>query len=336
VKKRRIDIALVERGFFESREKAQRALMAGEVFVGTTRINKGAHLLSPDEEAKIALAAKDHAVSRAYYKLKNAFDVFGLSAQNRIAIDIGASTGGFTQYLLEQGAHTVYAVDCGTNQLAYVLRQDVRVIVMEKTNARYITRKDIEKAFARKVHSFGEAQRAADVFATAADSSWGCARTDTTPGTVVSLEAGAPPAATPGVCMPDLSVMDVSFISSTLILPQIIREFPLHEIALLIKPQFEAGRSDVPKGGIVRDASVHRDVLRRIAAFARELNFPVCALTHSPLKGSDGNIEFLALLRRNGEVLSSRIRDSELYMPGDEAGSSARIDRAVAEAHGSL
>ena len=302
MKKRRIDIALVERGFFETREKARRAIMAGEVFVGTARIAKGSHLLAPGEEAEISLAARDHAVSRAYYKLKKAFETFGLSAQNRIAIDVGASTGGFTQYLLEQGARLVYAVDCGTNQLAYSLRQDARVVVMEKTNARYVARGDLLKARVRSGRLAGDSVQGGGQLAEDSSSETAVTVEYRSGEMCAECARGGQADAVLLEPMPDLGVMDVSFISAALILPQLVREFPLREIVLLVKPQFEAGRNEVSRGGIVREATVHRAVLRRIADAAEEIGFPVCALTHSPIKGSDGNIEFLALLRKNGHT----------------------------------
>jgi len=285
VKRRRIDRVLVERGFCETREKARRALMAGEVFVGTERVLKGSRLVSPDEEGVIALAKKDHAVSRAYYKLEKAFEVFSLSAEGRAALDVGSSTGGFTQSLLEHGARLVYAVDCGTNQLAYSLRRDPRVVVMEKTNARFLTRTDTERAYRSPPRGGAQSQ------------------------------SGEIP-------LPDLAVMDVSFISSALILPQLVREFPLRDIVLLVKPQFEAGREEVGSGGIVRDASVHSAVLRRVALLAAELEYSVSGLSYSPLRGSEGNIEFLALLR------------SLAHSPA--GADDTAIERIVREAHENL
>jgi len=273
VKKRRIDIVLVERGFFETREQAQRALLAGEVLVGTRRVTKRAELLSASDEEAIVLARRDHAVSRGYYKLQKAFEAFSLLADGRTALDVGSSTGGFTQYLLERGARLVYAVDCGTNQLVYALRRDARVIALEKTNARFLARQDLERAWRERLG---------------------------TPASARDPQSSEPGALDePPIPLPDLAVMDVSFISAALILPRLVREFPLRDIVLLVKPQFEAGREDVAKGGIVREASVHRRVLADIAASARELDFPVCALTYSPIRGAEGNIEFLALLRKN-------------------------------------
>jgi 23S rRNA (cytidine1920-2'-O)/16S rRNA (cytidine1409-2'-O)-methyltransferase len=294
VGKRRIDVVLVERGFFETREQAQRALLAGEVLVGTRRVTKRAELLSADDEDAIVIAGRDHAVSRGYYKLQKAFLDFALEADGRAALDVGASTGGFTQYLLERGAHPVYAVDCGTNQLVYSLRRDARVIVLEKTNARFLTYDALARAWnedlrAAKGALGGEICGTRDI----GDSS--TSRRETSP-------ASNGETIEPQIPLPDLAVMDVSFISATLILPQLVREFPLREIALLVKPQFEAGREDVAKGGIVREASVHRRVLARIAAFARELDFPVRALTYSPIRGAEGNIEFLSLLCRNSPL----------------------------------
>jgi 23S rRNA (cytidine1920-2'-O)/16S rRNA (cytidine1409-2'-O)-methyltransferase len=302
VGKRRIDIVLVERGFFETREKAQRALMAGEVFVGTRRIAKAAQTLSPDEEDAIVLAQKDHAVSRAYYKLKKAFEVFSLSAENRAVIDVGSSTGGFTQYLLERGARLVYAVDCGTNQLVYSLRRDSRVIVMEKTNARFLKRSDLENAYTKTLPR--EEHRAAH------------------------CGVGPPPPP-----LPDLAVIDVSFISSTLILPQLVRELSLQEIVLLVKPQFEASRKETRHSGVVRGPLVHAAVLRRIAAHAGELSYPLAALDFSPVKGSEGNIEFLALLKKAGDASVISEADSLCALTKCSA---SLVERVVDAAHACL
>jgi 23S rRNA (cytidine1920-2'-O)/16S rRNA (cytidine1409-2'-O)-methyltransferase len=288
VKKRRIDIVLVERGFFETREQAQRALLAGEVLVGTRRVTKRAELLSASDEDAIVLARREHAVSRGYYKLQKAFEAFSLSVGGRTALDVGSSTGGFTQYLLERGARLVYAVDCGTNQLVYALRRNARVIALEKTNARFLKQQDLARAWQERLRTASPTQIE-----------------EPAPNSEAAL-TGEPaqnhePDALgePHIQLPDLAVMDVSFISAALILPQLIREFPLRDIVLLVKPQFEAGREEVAKGGIVREASVHRRVLADIAASARELDFPVRALTYSPIRGAEGNIEFLALLRKN-------------------------------------
>jgi 23S rRNA (cytidine1920-2'-O)/16S rRNA (cytidine1409-2'-O)-methyltransferase len=285
--KRRIDTILVERGLYETREQAQRAILAGEVLVGTRRVAKCAEMLAAADENEIVVRARDHAVSRGYYKLQKAFEVFALSADGRTALDVGSSTGGFTQFLLEHGARLVYAVDCGTNQLAYSLRRDARVLALEKTNARYLTQDMLARAY--QAH----ARKAADCD-----------------------PDGEPP-------VPDLAVMDVSFISATLILPQLAREFPLAEIVLLIKPQFEAGRQDIAKGGIVRTPLVHERVIARVESCARDIGFPMCALTYSPIQGSEGNIEFLAFLRKNISVPEMRMHVVD----------EAAIRRVVAEAH---
>lgn len=237
--KKRIDVVLVERGFFETREKARRAVMAGVVFLGTERVAKPSQTVAEGREEAIVVKARDHAVSRAYYKLKKAFDLFGVDAADRIAIDVGSSTGGFSQLLLERGCRKVYAVDCGTNQLHYSLRSDPRIEVMEKTNARFL-----------------EAERF----------------------------AAAPP---------DLAVMDVSFISSTLLLPVIVKTLGVRDVVVLVKPQFEAGRGEVGDGGIVRDPAVQAGVIGRVADCLSGLGLVATGLTFSPVTGGDGNIEFL-------------------------------------------
>lgn len=248
---RRIDLALVELGYFLTREKAQRAIMAGLVYLDTELITKAARLIKPADEPLIRVRQKDHAVSRAYYKLQKALDCFAVEVDSRPLLDVGSSTGGFTQLVLERGADYVWAVDCGTNQLAWSLRSDPRVIVMEKTNARYLTRSALVEAFSEQV--------------------------------------GFEP-----VRVPNLAVMDVSFISLGLLLPVLVRELGISELVTLIKPQFEAGRDEVGAGGIVRKSETHRSVLKRVIAGAADLGLGLAGLTWSPLTGSEGNIEFLA------------------------------------------
>ncbi len=248
---RRIDTLLVELGHCPTREKAQRAIMAGSVFIGTDRVKKASQTVPDDRVSQVRVETRDHAVSRAYYKLQKAFDHFGVQPAGRPAIDVGASTGGFTQLLLERDAKPVWAVDCGNNQLEWSLRSDSRVIVMEKTNARHLVKADLER----------EALRAGN-----------------------------------GPILPDLAVMDVSFISVRLILPVLVNEINIPEYVILVKPQFEAGRSEVGQGGIVRDPAIHSAVLERVTDAALDLGLGVTGLTWSPITGGDGNIEFLAHL----------------------------------------
>lgn len=236
--KDRIDRLLTEHGYFSTREKARRAVMAGEVYLGTALIRKPSEALEADRMGEIVVKTRDHAVSRAYYKLKKAAECFSLQIAGRICIDIGSSTGGFTQFLLEQDAEKVYAVDSGTNQLVYALRKDPRVVVMEQTNARYLDPSVFDP-------------------------------------------------------VPELAVMDVSFISVTKILPVLCDILRIAEMAVLIKPQFEAGRDSIGKGGIVRDPAVHRAVLQQVLGSATGHGLQCAGLIPSPIRGTGGNIEYL-------------------------------------------
>lgn len=243
-KKVRLDVLLVERGLCETREKAKRTVMAGLVYSETERLDKPGVKVSED----IPLAVKGQVmpyVGRGGLKLEKALTYFDIDLTNRIMLDIGSSTGGFTDCALMNGAKLSYALDVGYNQLAWKLRNDPRVVVMERTNFRHAT---------------------PDLF-----------------------KEG----------LPDFTTIDVSFISLKLIIP------PLKDILLmqgeavvLIKPQFEAGKHQVGKKGIVRDASVHQDVLERTLLFMMAEGFTVCDLTFSPITGGDGNIEFLAHIKR--------------------------------------
>jgi 23S rRNA (cytidine1920-2'-O)/16S rRNA (cytidine1409-2'-O)-methyltransferase len=238
--KQRIDILLAERKLSNSRTEAQRLVMAGQVTVDGRLVTKpGTRVQS---EAQIKIAERMPYVSRGGLKLEAALDAFEIPIEGRIAADVGASTGGFTDCLLQRGAQRVYAIDAGYGQLDWSLRQDERVVVMERTNARY-------------------------------------------------LEALPEPI--------QVATADVSFISLTLILPR-IRDWLASEewIIVLIKPQFEAGRKHIRKGGVVRDPDVHRQVLRRILTWAAENGLPPEGLIRSPVKGPAGNVEFLALLHK--------------------------------------
>lgn len=234
----RLDVLLVERGLVESRSLAQRLIMAGEVTVAGRLVDKpGTRVLA---EAEIVLKAKPRFVSRGGEKLLAALEAFPVLVSGAICADVGASTGGFTDCLLQHGAARVYALDVGYGQLAYPLRQDERVVVMERTNARYV-------------------EALAD------------------PVSVVTLDA--------------------SFISLRLLLP-VVRGWltPQATVIPLIKPQFEAGKRDVGKGGVVRDEAVHRRVLQEVLTAAAQAGYQVRGLIQSPLKGPSGNIEFLAWL----------------------------------------
>ncbi|WML40491.1 TlyA family RNA methyltransferase [Neobacillus sp. OS1-2] len=252
--KERVDVLLVERGLIETREKAKRAIMAGLVYTNEERLDK------PGEKVKIdiPLTIKGKMlpyVSRGGLKLEKAIKVFDVNVQNKILLDIGASTGGFTDCALQNGAKMSYALDVGYNQLAWKLRQDERVVVMERTNFRYVTPADLN----------GE--------------------------------------------MPNFASIDVSFISLTLILPVLkTLLIPGSDIIALIKPQFEAGRDQVGKKGIVRDEKVHLQVIEKIIHFSVEQGFTVTNLSYSPITGGDGNIEYLLHLKWRGEESAGQIQ----------------------------
>ncbi|GLB58135.1 TlyA family RNA methyltransferase [Cytobacillus sp. NCCP-133] len=245
-KKERLDVLLVERGLAETREKAKRAVMAGLVFSNESRLDKPGEKVSID----IPLILKGKVmpyVSRGGLKLEKALKVFDLNVEGKLLLDIGSSTGGFTDCALQNGAKMSYALDVGYNQLAWKLRQDERVIVMERTNFRYVTPSD--------------------------------------------LQAG----------MPDFASIDVSFISLKLILP-VLKTLLVSgsDVVALVKPQFEAGREQVGKKGIVRDSKVHEAVLDKIIEFSLTLGFDVNNVSYSPITGGDGNIEFLLHLNWSG------------------------------------
>lgn len=239
--KERLDILLVERGLAGSRERAKRMIMAGEVLVDGQKIDKAGTTVKP--EAEIRLLGHDIPyVSRGGLKLEKAMKEFGVRLQDKVAADIGASTGGFTDCMLQNGAKKVFAIDVGYGQLAWSIRQDPRVVCMERTNIRYVTPEQLGEPL-------------------------------------------------------DLSVVDVSFISLRIVLPAIRALLkPTGQILCLIKPQFEAGREKVGKKGVVRDPAVHEEVLQNFLALAAELELTVRNLTFSPVRGPEGNIEFLGHL----------------------------------------
>lgn len=242
--KKRIDVYLHESGMAESRERAKALVIAGEVFVDGLRCDKPSFTLSDGQSVTVREA--DAFVSRGGKKLEKALECFDIDLSGRTAIDVGASTGGFTDCMLKRGAAYVYAVDVGHGQLAWSLRQDSRVSVMERTNARFLKR----EMFDREI-SFAS--------------------------------------------------VDVSFISLKLILPALKEVLtPPYEIAALIKPQFEAGRENVGKKGVVRDPQVHEQVIGDILGFARQTGLAVCGATYSPIKGPEGNIEYLAYFKSGG------------------------------------
>ena len=241
-KKLRIDQLLVGRGLFPSREKARRAILAGEVSVATRIVHKPSELL--DEQTAIAVKPTRKYVSRGALKLESALDYFHIDPWGKTALDIGASTGGFTDCMLQRGAEKVYTVDVGYGQLDWKLRNDPRVIVLEKINARFLTRDQVQD-------------------------------------------------------LVDICVIDVSFISLTLILPNAVALLKPDGIILaLIKPQFELQRSDVGKGGIVRDPLLHQKAQDKIVAFVNDLGHIVAGIAPAAIKGADGNQEFFACIRK--------------------------------------
>lgn len=248
----RIDTLLVRRGYFAARERAQRAILSGDVRIGDTVVDKPGTRVEND--AEISIKTKPRYVSRGAEKLAKALRVFQIDVNGRVCLDIGASTGGFTDVLLKAGARLVIAVDVGYGQLAWVLRTDPRVIVLERTNIRYLE-----------------------------------------------------PAALPEPV--DLAAADVSFISLTKVVPKVLDlAKPDARLVLLIKPQFEAGRRKVGKGGIVRDRATHTEVLTGLIAFLEREGLQLEGLTYSPVTGADGNIEFLVYLNRKAEGAKRRRR----------------------------
>ncbi len=246
-KKERVDVLLVEQGLFETREKAKRAIMAGIVYSNESRLDKPGEKIPADTPLTVKGKTLPY-VSRGGLKLEKALKVFDLSVKDRVLLDIGASTGGFTDCALQNGAKMSYALDVGYNQLAWKLRQDERVMVMERTNFRYVTPSDL----------VGE--------------------------------------------MPSFASIDVSFISLKLILP-VLKKLLVSgsDIVALVKPQFEAGREQVGKKGIVRDAKVHEQVIQTMIDFSLQTGYNVKDLSFSPITGGEGNIEFLLHLFWAGE-----------------------------------
>lgn len=259
--KSRLDVTLVSRGLVESREKAKALIMAGQVYVNGVKELKAGAPVRPDSGIEVR-ASRIQYVSRGGLKLEKAVKSFGLELDGLVCMDIGASTGGFTDCMLRCGAAKVYSIDVGYGQLAWKLRTDSRVVNMERTNFRYVTRDDIPEEIA-------------------------------------------------------FASVDVSFISLDKILPP-MRELlsPRGRAVCLIKPQFEAGREKVGKKGVVRDPEVHAEVIDRVRLTAAENGFRILGLDYSPVKGPEGNIEYLIYLEKSDE-------------PSDEAGVlSAELVRA--------
>ena len=241
--KKRLDVLLTERGLQESRQRAQAVIMSGEVFVNGQRVDKPGTAVAEDAQIEIRGGTLAY-VSRGGLKLEKAMATFPIDLHGAVCADIGASTGGFTDCMLQNGAEKVYAVDVGYGQLAWKLRSDPRVVCLERTNARYLTHEQVPDEL-------------------------------------------------------DFASVDVSFISLKLILP------PLNGLlkdgghaACLVKPQFEAGREKVGKKGVVRDPDVHQEVLEHFLDHAKESGFTVLGLTYSPIRGPEGNIEYLGYLEK--------------------------------------
>jgi 23S rRNA (cytidine1920-2'-O)/16S rRNA (cytidine1409-2'-O)-methyltransferase len=245
--KQRVDQALVDRGLAESRSRAQALIMAGLVFAGERKVAKAGETISTD--APLEVRGKDHPwVSRGGLKLVGGLDHFQLNPTGATCLDVGSSTGGFTDVLLSRGALRVYAVDVGTNQLAWKLRQDARVIVLEQTNARHLAPELIPEAI-------------------------------------------------------DLLVCDASFIALHKVLDKAV-DFvrPSGHALLLVKPQFEAGRGEVGKGGVVRDPAVHARVCDEVARWITSRGWNVLGVTESPITGPEGNVEFLLAAQKEPEL----------------------------------
>ncbi len=261
--KKRLDILLVERGLTNSRERAKAIIMSGNVFVNSQKADKAGETFSDDVEIEVR-GAENAYVSRGGLKLEKALDFFGADVVNKIALDAGASTGGFSDCLLKRGVKKLYCIDVGYGQLAWSVRCDPRVVCMERTNIRYVTHEQVP-----------------DII--------------------------------------ELAVVDVSFISLRIVLPAIRALMgDTGEAFCLIKPQFEAGRDKVGKKGVVRDPEVHIEVLNNFVENAKEAGFYVRDITFSPIKGPEGNIEFLGSLSCE-PVLNSDIDIGAIVLDAHES-----------------
>lgn len=295
-KKKRLDMLLMEQGYASSREKAKALIMAGDVFINGQREDKAGTVFDPEKIKTLEVRGDALPyVSRGGLKLEKALKVFPLVLSGKICMDIGASTGGFTDCMLQNGAKKVYAIDVGHGQLDWKLRSDSRVVCMERTNFRYLTREDLpEKA--------------------------------------------------------DFASCDVSFISLTkILLPARNLLEDNGEMVCLIKPQFEAGRDKVGKKGVVRDKAVHREVICKVMDFADDIGFQIEGLSFSPIKGPEGNIEYLLYLRkepeRSDELSELTEQDAEKrlsVLQAEKTGISGRaeikklIEDVVDQAHAGL
>lgn len=283
-KKERLDVLLVRRGLAESREKAKAIIMTGNVFVKDQREDKAGSTFEEDVVIEVKGTPMKY-VSRGGYKLEKAIELWQVPLENRVCMDVGSSTGGFTDCMLQNGASLVYAIDVGTNQLAWKLRQDERVVSMEKTNIRYVTREQVPDPV-------------------------------------------------------EFSSIDVAFISLTKVLIPVWNLLADGgQVVCLVKPQFEAGREKVGKKGVVRDQKIHKEVVCMIMTYALALGFRIINLSFSPIKGPEGNIEYLLYLEKpegaqditeieeeKRELAEKRFQEEYLELAGD----------VVKEAHGTL
>ena len=274
--KERLDVLLVKRNLAASREKAKAIIMTGNVFVNGQREDKAGSTIKEDALIEVKGNPMKY-VSRGGYKLEKAIDLWQVPLQDKICMDVGSSTGGFTDCMLQNGAQKVYAIDVGTNQLAWKLRQDERVISMEKTNIRYVTREDI-----------------ADFI--------------------------------------DFFSVDVAFISLKKVLEPVKALLTQEgQGVCLVKPQFEAGREKVGKKGVVRDPKVHREVLEQIMQYVLSIGFEILELSFSPIKGPEGNIEYLLYIQNTDRIPEEDSLEESFHVSYDSL-----IRETVAAAHGKL
>lgn len=274
--KERLDVLLVKRNLAASREKAKAIIMTGNVFVNGQREDKAGSTFKEDALIEVKGNPMKY-VSRGGYKLEKAIDLWQVPLQDKICMDVGSSTGGFTDCMLQNGAQKVYAIDVGTNQLAWKLRQDERVISMEKTNIRYVTREDI-----------------ADFI--------------------------------------DFFSVDVAFISLKKVLEPVKALLTQEgQGVCLVKPQFEAGREKVGKKGVVRDPKVHREVLEQIMQYVLSIGFEILELSFSPIKGPEGNIEYLLYIQNTDWIPEEDSLAESFHVSYDSL-----IRETVAAAHGKL
>lgn len=259
MKKERLDKILVDLGYFDNKSKAAAAILSGNVKINDEVITKAGFQIDPSKKLEVEIKSMPY-VSRGGFKLEKALKTFDLVVRDRICLDAGASTGGFTDCLLQNGAKKVYAVDVGYGQLAWKIRSDARVKTIERTNIKNCSFEDIY------------------------------AQNDE---------------------IADLLVMDVSFISIEKVLPNLkkLLNSDFQELICLIKPQFEAGKDLVDKGGVVKDKNVHIDVINNVIEFAKSLDYKVLGLTSSPIKGPSGNIEYLIHLATQGEAKNFSVED---------------------------